>query len=547
MSRFLDSCLIYLSVWFRELKHDVKELLKSRLKLALSFFFAFLFMSLMFVGFYRIVNYVKDTPIIGLALVGRLISLVFLSLFIMLIYSSIITAFSTLFFSRDNNFLITSPLNLQGVLMGKLLQTTFYSSWMSFIIIIPLLGVLGIIFKLQLLSYVIISTAIIFYFLSASTIGSILVLFIVKIFPARKVRDLFVLGLVALGTSMYILFRMMNLEQILRPGQESLATSYLRFFELPKTMYITSYWLSGIIIEFVNTRSGWVKYFFVVSAIMLVSVVIYYILAKLFFYSGWEKVQSEEKKRYVSNKFSKNAVLAKDVRTFFRDTRQWTQLLLVFAIIVIYIFNIYKMPLDIPYVHYLIAFLNIGMVGFVIASIGLRFSYSSISLEGRYFWLILASPFNRKKLFIQKYVENLIPVLVIAMVLVIVSNLILKPPGMLNILSIVTVFVASVTITSLGIGMGALYPKFDAVNPAEVETSWGGVIYMIYSFFYISITLALEAVWVRMYFVNMIRGIPVYYPLIIGILTILILINIIANVVPLKMGLNRMEKLEFTV
>ncbi|MFC2062283.1 hypothetical protein ACFLUV_07205 [Elusimicrobiota bacterium] len=270
-------------------------------------------------------------------------------------------------------------------------------------------------------------------------------------------------------------------------------------------------------------------------------------MSKQFFYTGWEKVQSEEKKRFVSRKFSKNPIIDKDIKTFFRDTRQWAQMLLVCAIIVIYIFNIYKLPLDFPYIHYLIAFLNIGMVGFVIAAIGLRFSFSAISLEGRYLWLLLASPVDMKAVFKQKYFENLIPIQVLALILVILANYILKSPGFLGILSVVTVIALTVGITSLGIGLGAIYPKLDAVNPADIETSWGGIIYMVYSLFYIGLTMALEAVWVRMYFMKHIRGLEIHTPVVIVVILLLVLLNIAVNYIPLKLGIKNLKFIEFTV
>ncbi|MFH1415623.1 MAG: putative ABC exporter domain-containing protein [Elusimicrobiota bacterium] len=538
---------IFLDIWLRELLHDIKRIFRYRVKFIAAVMFAGFFMSLLFVGFYRVINYIKDTPIVGMALVGRVIGMVLLSLFIMLIYSSVITAFSTLFLSRDNNFLIVSPFDWGGVLLGKLVQTAFHSSWMSFIILIPLLGVLQLIFRLSAVSYVFMIPAFLFYFLSSASVGLIIVTGIVRLFPARKIRDMLITGFVVLGTSMYMLFRFLNLEQILRPGQESIATSYLSILELPQTPMLPSFWISKLVIAFINNRAGWIFPFFIMALFAAVLVTIYYFSAGRFFYKSWEKVQSEEKKRFITGDFPKNAVLAKDIKTFFRDTRQWTQLVLIFALIVIYIVNIYKMPLDLPYIHYFVAFANIGMVGAVIAAVGLRFAFSSISLEGRYFWILLTSPMERKKILIQKYIENYVPVFFMAAILVTVSNIILKPPGILNIISIVTVMVASVTVTSMGIGMGALFPKFDAVNPAEVESSWGAILYMIYSFFYVALTIAFEAVWIRMYFMSRYRGMAVYYPSVAAVVAALAVLNILANAVPLKLGFRNLNSVEFTV
>lgn len=547
MPEISDSLKIFLSIWLTELKHETKKIIKNKVKFIITLILAVFFMAFLFAGFYRIINYVKDTPIVGMALVGRLIGTVFLALFLLLIYSSTINGFSTLYFSGDNNFIMISPLHQSGVLLGRLIQTSFYASWMSAVVIIPLLFSIGVIFKIPLYSYLIIIAAILLFFIIATCVGVTLDILVVKIFPARKFRDLLIVGLVILGTGLYVLFRILNIEQVLRPGKQSLAASYLKAFEVPGGIYLPTHWITRIFIEFINKTGEWLVPIVVVLGYAVLTVIIFYIVSKYMFYPGWEKVQSEERKRYVSNSFPKNPVLGKDIKSFFRDTSQWTQLLIIGALIVIYIFNIYKLPLDIPFFHYIITFFNIGMVAFVVAAVGLRFAFSSISLEGREFWILLSSSLDVKKIMKYKYLENFIPLEILGIILVLASNYILKPPQFLNIMSIITVAVAGITLTSLGIGIGAMYPKFDTDNPGEIETSWGGILYMIYSFFYIGITLALEAGWTRMYFLSRVRDVAIYYPAVIGIIISLIIINIIANYLPLKIGLRNMRRIEFTV
>ncbi len=547
MKSAFNTFKLYLGAWLKENRHNFKELLNNKVKFFISLFLALFFMSLLFVGFYRVISYIKDIPIVGAPLVGRLIGTVFLALFVLLVYSSIITAFSTLYFSGDNDFLIVSPLDLRGVLYGKLLRTAVYAAWMSVIVIVPLFIALAVNFPVALKAYIFFPPAVIFFFLSAAAGGMTLVVIIVKIFPARKIRDFLILGLVIFGTGLYVLFRMLKLEQILRPGQGSLAAGYLAKFELPDSFYLPSHWISRLAVEFINNRPGWWVSLTILTLISLSVAALYGYIAKKYFYVGWEKVRSEEKKRFASQKFYKDPIFAKDIKTFFRDTRQWTQLLLIAALIFIYIFNIYKLPLDISYIHYLIAFLNIGMVGFVIAAVGLRFSFSAISLEGKYFWVVMTSPFNTAKVLRKKYIQNIIPVLFMGVILIVSSNIILKAPSFLSILSSVTVFAAAFAITSIGIGLSALYPKFDADNPAEIESSWGGVIYMIYSFAYIGITLGLEAVWVRMYFMSKMASGTYYKPAVAVIVIALVILNATANILPLKIGAKSMDKLEYKI
>lgn len=541
------SLFIFLGIWLTQLKHEAKILISSKIKFIISAAIAVFFILIIGFGFYRLISYVKDTPIVGMALVSRLVSSVFLTLFVLIVYSSVITAFSTLYFSDDNNFLIISPFHSGGVLLGKLFQTAFYSSWMSVIIIIPLIATLGLLFKIPLYFHLVFIVGLLNYFIAAAAVGMIGVVLVVKIFPARKIRDFLILALVLAGTSLYILFRLLNLEQILRPGKESIAADFLKIFAVPRMPYLPSYHISRMVNSFIGGGGSWLAAGLSIIGLTLTVVIIYYFVSRKLFYNSWERVQSEEKKRYNSRYFPKNPIFAKDIKTFFRDTAQWTQTLLIALLMIIYIFNIYKLPLDIPYIHYLIAFLNTGMVAFVIAAVGLRFSFASMSQEGKNFWILLSSPLNMKKLFVLKYIQNFIPVQIMGILLILVSNYILKAPYFLSVLSIITIFFAGISLTSLGMGMGCLYPKFDADSPAQIETSYGAIMYMIYSFFYIGLTISIQAVWVRMYFMSSVRGGTIYAPVVWVVIILLVIMNILMNVIPVKLGIRNLKNLEFSV
>ena len=76
--------------------------------------------------------------------------------------------------------------------------------------------------------------------------------------------------------------------------------------------------------------------------------------------------------------------LIKELRLFFRDTTQWSQLILLVVLIVVYVFNIQFLPLKGPNVTFflinVIPFLNLVLAGFVLASIAARFLFPSASV-----------------------------------------------------------------------------------------------------------------------------------------------------------------------
>jgi len=55
----------------------------------------------------------------------------------------------------------------------------------------------------------------------------------------------------------------------------------------------------------------------------------------------------------------------------------------------------------------------------------------------------------------------------------------------------------AVTLSAMGVGFGALFPRFEMENVAQIQTSPGGLLFMVTALFYVGVTLALEAVLMR--------------------------------------------------
>ena len=93
---------------------------------------------------------------------------------------------------------------------------------------------------------------------------------------------------------------------------------------------------------------------------------------------------------------------------------QWSQLILLGVLVIIYLFNIRALPLfrgeQVPFfLVSVISFLNLGLAGFVLASIAARFIFPSISLEGRQMWLLRSSPLDLRALMWSKYWIGTVP------------------------------------------------------------------------------------------------------------------------------------------
>ena len=113
----------------------------------------------------------------------------------------------------------------------------------------------------------------------------------------------------------------------------------------------------------------------------------------------------------------KREFLFKDMRLFFRDNTQWSQLILLVVLVAIYIFNIKSLPIHsgerIPFALVtIISFLNLGLAGFVLSAVAARFIFPAISLEGRQMWLLRSSPLDPRSMLWSKYWMGTVPLLV---------------------------------------------------------------------------------------------------------------------------------------
>jgi ABC-2 type transport system permease protein len=298
----------------------------------------------------------------------------------------------------------------------------------------------------------------------------------------------------------------------------------------------------------------------------LVLVVAGFHLSSILYYGGWSKAQEANKStvsktaiidglitflgRHLSSQT--RALMTKDIKTFFRDTTQWSQLFLLLALVVVYLYNFSVLPLDrspIPtfYLQNLMSFLNMGLAGFVLSAVAARFAFPAVSLEGPSFWIIRSSPITIRGFLWSKFVTSLLPLLTLAEVLIILSNYLLRVSTFMMLLSSITIFFMTFGIIGLGIGIGASYPRFNVENSAKIATGFGGVVYMMCSMIFIGVIVILEAWPVYLIFMSRIKGYPLHlwHWVGIGISFLAVgVINLIAVFMPMKIGEMKLSERE---
>ncbi len=546
--------------------NDVTHVTKEKvIRFSLLVVIGVLFFALDYLFFHRIISYIAKIDVldmveIGTILVARLLSMIFLLFFSMLLFSNVVTSLSTLYLSSDLGFLLSSPLRFSSVFTSKFVETAVNSSGILLIFGLPVFIVCGQEYHASWTYYMMIPLVLLPFIIIPAALGTMLTMLLVRFFPVKRVQQVLVVFGLILGAGLVMLFRFLRPEQLVDEiGMEQLL-SYISSNRIPTVSYLPSTWAAEVFMSLLENApmQAWLNWgWLFLSSITTYGIVLQ--LAKQIYYTGWAGTSESRTARTITRGTvtekllfrahflhpTTRALLIKDIKLFWRDTTQWSQLLMLAALLLIYFFNIKSLPLRNIYMKNLISFLNLGLAGFVLASLGARFIYPSTSLEGNSFWVIHAAPVHYQRFLLEKFFIFLFPLLCLAETLVIVSNMLLDVDRYMMMLSVITISLITIGLTGLGVGMGAIYPKFINENPARIAMSIGGILYMILSLLYIGITIVLEAWPVYLHFSQHLfrrntgggTGLYIAYSLV-------CVLSIGVTVIPLYLGIKHLKSFE---
>ncbi|HUG40056.1 MAG TPA: hypothetical protein VMM12_06215 [Longimicrobiales bacterium] len=470
-----------------------------------------IFWLMMFGILFRMLLYFRRAEGIGEVLAVKLLAIVLLSFLAILLLSNVIAALSSFFLARDLELLMASPTDHFPIYVARLTETATYSSWMVILMMVPILTSYGVAYGGGPLYLAVCVLTLAAFFLIPAVIGSALTLLLVNVFPARRARDLLALiGLFA-AAAVIMLIRLMRPEQIMSPEGFNSLVDFIAALQTPGSVWLPSEWAAESLMAPLRTRSAdWFPLLLLTTTAAALVVLGGWLNAR-FFADGFSRAQegaaqkeSTSRRPAVLDRLfgrmgpTTRALVVKDVRTFFRDTTQWSQLILLAVLVVVYVYNIKVLPLFTGvevgfFLVNVIAFLNLGLAGFVLAAISARFLFPAVSLEGRTLWLLRSSPLLLRRLIWSKYWVHVVPLLVLAVLLTLGTNLILRVGPFVMAVSMVTIVVITFAIASLALGFGALFPRFDTANAADIPTGFGGLVFMMTATGYLAAVIVLEA------------------------------------------------------
>jgi ABC-2 type transport system permease protein len=510
---------------------------------------------------YRVLRYFRGVPEIGDLLSTKLLGLALLAFSSILLLSNLITALSSFFLAKDLDLLAASPVHSIRFYLAKLTETTLHSSWMVALLAVPLFAAYGIVYHGGPLWPLVVLGAFIPFLVLPAVVGTALTLLLVNLVPARRAKEL--LSLIAIGTvaSLVLVLRVAQPEQLVRPeGFRSLA-DFVSMLQAPTNPWLPSEWAMRMLMNWLLQVADPqpVAWLWGGTALGLgVGSVLYRALYRKAFSKAQESARVSAGGRWTDAlgallrwlPADRREFILKDTRLFFRDPTQWSQLILLAVLILVYLFNIQALPLfsgdRFPAsVMTLVVFLNLGLAGFVLAAIAARFLFPSVSLEGRQMWLLRSSPLDLRAMLWSKYWIGTAPLLVLALLLTIVTNLILRASPFMTLVSLVTMVIFTLAASALALSFGAFYPQFDTENAAQIPTSFGGLVYMMTSVTLLALVIMLEAPTVTAQVRAEQSGLDAHWDVwMIVPLGAAAVLCFAATLLSLRLALNRVQRLE---
>lgn len=467
---------------------------KSGFQVAFIACFALAFEGALWALFYHGFRYLEDFGGVGIMIAAQLFTLFFLGMFLMLTISSVVTAYSTLYRSDEIPFLLSRPFTMSELVMYKFFESVGFSSWAFFFIVVPFVGAYAQHQKLTPLFTVWTLLFSLPLLVISGGVGALLVMCVVRWFPNTRGIRLSAGALLLAATWWAWRFS----RSVYNPESEVQfdVARLIPGLNLAASPLLPSWWVAEGVQSV--SRGQWLRGGMLLallnSTALTVCVAVEW-LGSATYYDAWQRVSRGSGAARAAVLFAwlprllrplahdVRAMLVKDLRVFFRDPMQWSQVLIFFGLLGLYFANLRTFRLHVwsPYLRNMIAFLNVFSVSAVMCSLGSRFVYPQLSMEGQGFWVLGLSPTTMRRILLTKFLSACVGMVTVGTGLILVSCAMLDASGSARIVAVAVTVAISMAVCSFSTGLGALYLDLRQRNPAAIVSGFGGTLNLVFS------------------------------------------------------------------
>ncbi|MEN8223265.1 MAG: hypothetical protein ABFR36_08405 [Acidobacteriota bacterium] len=457
----------------------------------------FAFLSFISVKLFGYIYYQDDfPPQLKDFLSEKLMTMVFLTMYTMLILSSLISTLNIFFLSKDLNLLFSSPMRSGRIFLWKGLEVTLNSSIMVIFFASPVISAYLYYFSSGAQNYILAMIHFVLFILTGVITGIILgfiipgFISIKKLQPALSVVSILIISIVV------IFLRLLQPEKFGNPDIIDNVFEYIKGLSTPLFKYFPFEWLSKSLISLSgNNNSGFFGFLSATIVLMSVLYIFLWLLQRKFYFPLFDKInrgsfggrRSKWEKGIIKGDFG--ILLKKEVKSFLRTPEQWSQLLVIGAIIIVFIMNMKIIPLPSGQIKNIIGYMNIGMAAFIITGLNSRFTFTSMPMENPGISHLFASPFNKMKILKFKVIFYLIPMFLISFGLFFAGEVILELDKITRLSGVLYLTPVVIFITLLAFYFSLQLKGSKQLSPQHLITTREGISFMLWSLVYIVLSL----------------------------------------------------------
>ncbi len=527
----------------------------------------------LFVDGFVFLNGAMFSPDLQARTIRALFGLFFMALTVMLVFSSGIILYGSLFRSPDIPFLLTLPGRQERIFLHKFQEAVLLSSWAFLLLASPMLVAYGIVESVPWYYYVLLVPLLVSFTYIPAAVGAIACVGIVRLIPNRRTTFLVLSGAAIVIVALFIGRSLVHdaRGELLTPAWFQEMLNRLRITE---HRWMPSWWLSSGLLSAAHRQpaDGVLFLGLLISNALFVRQLGIGIASRIYrtAYSRMRGRRGGRKRAQVSLVDSiltrgmrrlpveMRLLIIKDLRLFRRDPVQWSQFLIFFGLLVFYFVNIRRFAYDAfsPSWVNLVSFLNVSVVGLLLATFTTRFTFPMISLEGRRFWVLGLLPVRRQTILWSKFILAVGGAAVPCSILILLSDLMLRVPPLFVLSHQMTCLVLCCGLSGIAVGLGAAMPSLREESPSKIAAGFGGTLNLVLSTIYILVVVLMTAVPCHFYLGTQhsaVAGMMVdrlHLANWLGFWVVSgmagsILLGILATVVPMRMGFRAFAKLEF--
>jgi ABC-2 type transport system permease protein len=418
--------------------------------------------------------------------------------FFVILVTSFGLLLQALYLAGDMDFLLTSPLPMRAVFLAKQMQAILPNYGLVLLIGLPVLFGLGISQGYNLLYYPLVLIVLTLMAFSAAGLASLVVMGIVRIFPARRIAE--VLGFFVATLSMLCsqTGRLANFENV-SSEQTTRAFSMLGRFNSPFSPLAWAgsslsaigqgNWLSGVGLLAVTIGLG--------VAVFLLSLN----TAERLYFSGWASVRTGTRRKKKARRQRSSspalsllvnpirrllpaqvrALLVKDLIVVRRDLRNMSQLVTPMIIGVVYAVMLVRGGDEPPagqgeapevvleVLSNVFLYANVGISLFVGWSLLSRLAGMAFSLEGRQYWLLKTAPVSSLRLVTGKFLVAYLPTLTLSWIFLLLISLLQQVNLGILAYSLVVVAFTVAGVAGLNLAFGVVGANFEWEDPRRIS------------------------------------------------------------------------------